>query len=552
MTEKLKKSPDITAPEGPVFIIVLDGIGEGRRDDGDAVHLARTPAFDYLDGVALRTQLMAHGTHVGMPSDDDMGNSEVGHNALGAGRVFAQGARLVDQAIASGAIFAGPVWQELTAQNLALGSTLHLIGLLSDGNVHSHMNHIFALIREAHRLGLKRLCLHPLLDGRDVGATTALDYIRPIEACFADLNASGDCDYRIASGGGRMLTTMDRYEADWRIVERGWQAHVLGQGRAFASAEEAITTFRQESPGIGDQSLPAFVVHRDGQPAGTIEDGDTVVFFNFRGDRALEITRAFEEEHFPYFDRQRRPQVIFAGMMQYDGDAQLPTRYLVAPPAISRTMGELIANTGLRQLAVAETQKFGHVTYFWNGNRTGRFNDDLERYIEVPSDRVDFSERPWMKAAEVTDAVLAELAENRYDVVRINFANGDMVGHTGNLEAAIIAVEAVNLCLQRLLPRIAALGGVALITADHGNADQMFQLDKKSGGIARDAKGQTAPLTAHTLNPVPCWFYAPGGQSPWRLDERLSVRRLSNVAATVIRLLGYEPPEDYDPSLLIR
>lgn len=551
MLEALRRL-DVERPKGPVFIIVLDGVGEGRKDDSDAVFLARTPVFDMLDKVAEKTFLFAHGTHVGMPTDADMGNSEVGHNAIGAGRVFAQGARLVEEAVKSGSIFESDTWKWLTEQPKS-DKKLHFIGLLSDGNVHSHIDHLISMIRKADAEGVKEVCVHPLLDGRDVGATTSLIYVDKLEAVLSEINASGGRDYRICSGGGRMITTMDRYCADWRIVERGWKAHVLGVAeRKFASAREAIETFRAEEEGISDQNLPPFVVVRDGKPAGTIEDGDSVIMFNFRGDRAIEISRAFEEDEFKAFDRVRRPSVRYAGMMQYDGDTHLPAHFLVAPPAISKTMGEYCCATGLRTLAAAETQKFGHVTYFWNGNRSGYFDERLEKYIEVPSDRVDFSERPWMKCAEVTDAVIDEITHNHYDIVRINYANGDMVGHTGDLQATIIAVESVNLALGRLLNKVSELGGVAIITADHGNADEMYQYDKKKGDFKRDAEGSPIALTSHTLNRVPCWLYDPTKSLPWKLKEDMEVRRLSNIAATAMNLMGYEAPDFYDPTMVER
>lgn len=549
MVDALKKSQTIR-PEGPVFVIVLDGIGEGRHDASDAVFLARTPVFDMLDKEAVKTHLYAHGTHVGMPSDSDMGNSEVGHNALGAGRIFAQGARLVEEAVHSGSLFDGETWKWLVEPVVESKKTLHFIGLLSDGDVHSHIDHLIAMVERADRDGVESLCVHALLDGRDVGATTALIYVDKLENALAAINAKANRDYRIASGGGRMVTTMDRYEADWIIVERGWKAHVLGQARAFSSASDAVNTFRKEQEGICDQNLPPFVVVRDGKPAGIIDDGDSVVFFNFRGDRALEISRAFDDDDFDKFDRVRRPNVRFAGMMQYDADARIPLHYLVSPPAIDRTMGEYLCASGERILAAAETQKFGHVTYFWNGNRSGYFDSTLEKYIEVESDRVEFSQRPWMKCAEVTDAVINALDANRYDFVRINYANGDMVGHTGNLDATVIAVEAVNLALGRLLEKIRALRGIAIITADHGNADEMYQYNKKKADFVRDADGAPVPLTSHTLNRVPCWIYDPCRSREITLDESIDTRRLSNVAATVFNLMGYEAPEGYDPSLI--
>jgi len=479
-----------------------------------------------------------------MPSDQDMGNSEVGHNALGAGRVFDQGAKLVDESIASGRLFEGSVWPWLLAPCVAEGRALHFIGLLSDGNVHSHQDHLHALLAQAARVGCRRVYVHPLLDGRDVDAVSALRYLEQLEAVLGPLRSDG-ADFRVASGGGRMVTTMDRYEADWSIVERGWRAHVLGEGRCFPSASEAVQTYREETIGLGDQYLPPFVVSDGltGEPVAPIEDGDGVVFFNFRGDRAIQISRAFlEGDTWNGFERVRRPDVRFAGMMQYDGDLLLPPRFLVDPPEIDRSLSEFLTSAEVSQFACAETQKFGHVTYFWNGNRSGVFDEGLEKHLEIRSDLVPFEQAPWMKATEVTDAVIQQLRSDRPPgLIRLNYANGDMVGHTGVLGATVTAVEAVDHCLGRLLPEIERVSGVGLITADHGNADQMFRLDK-SGDYG------TAPLTSHTLNRVPLYLFDPLGKG--RLSERPDAG-LANVAATALALLGFDKPEDYAESLLI-
>jgi len=542
------------AVEGPVVVVVLDGVGLGAQDEGDAVYLARTPIMDGLNDTALRTDLMAHGTHVGMPTDGDMGNSEVGHNAIGAGRIYAQGATRVDEAIRSGALFdrddeASAEWLGMV-DHVAGAATLHFIGLLSDGNVHSHIDHVEALVRDAHARGATRTRLHALLDGRDVGGQSALTYVDRIEAVFAELNEDGG-DHRFASGGGRMLVTMDRYEAEWHMVETGWAVHVHGDGPTTPSARAAIEAARAETPDLNDQYIPPFVVVDDaGEPVGRIEDGDAVLLFNFRGDRAIELTRAFEQDTFAPFERGARPDVRFAGMMQYDGDLGMPARFLVSPPSIEGTLGQRLANAGVKQLAVSETQKFGHVTYFFNGNRTDPFDSALEQYIEIPSDQVVFSERPWMKAAEITDAVRDALTADR-DIrfARVNYPNGDMVGHTGHLEAAVIAVEASDLALGRLLKVIDKLGGAAIVTADHGNCDQMVQRDKKTGAILRDDDGDPIPHTAHTLNPVPLWVHAPTVAGAWRLAD-LEVRRLSNIANTALLLMGYEAADDLDPALI--
>lgn len=531
---------------GPIVTVVMDGIGITPKLEGNAVAAANAPTLQRLFKDYPNLLLKAHGKAVGLPSDDDMGNSEVGHNALGSGQVFEQGASLVSQAIASGKIFARDSWKDLVTQ-VRQGGTLHFIGLFSDGNVHSHVDHLKALILQAHKEGVKRARVHVLLDGRDVGETSALEYVLPFERFLDELRATG-FDVAIASGGGRMKITMDRYEADWAMVERGWRIHVLGDGRQFASAEEAINTYRSEIKNVIDQDLPGFVVAKDGKPVGPIVDGDSVVFFNFRGDRAIEISRAFEDESFRYFDRVRRPKVCYAGMLEYDGDQHIPARYLVPPPEIRHTMGEFFAQSGVSQLAISETQKFGHVTYFWNGNRSGKFDDKSETYIEVPSDRVSFDERPWMKAAEITDALIEQLKTGKFRYGRVNYANGDMVGHTGSFRAATMAVEVVDLCLARLLPVIDALGGMAIITADHGNADEMFEINKKSGQAARNKDGRIKAKTSHTLNPVPCVFY--DNQNPGAYSIDAPEAGLANLAATTANLLGYEAPEMWRPGLL--
>ncbi|MDT4290138.1 2,3-bisphosphoglycerate-independent phosphoglycerate mutase [Methylomonas sp. MO1] len=542
---KLAKSSRFPASPGPVVTIVLDGVGISPREDGDAVKAARTPNLDRYMASYPMIKLLAHGTAVGMPSDEDMGNSEVGHNAFGAGRVFAQGAKLVAESISSGHLWQGQAWHDVVA-TAKRGGTLHFLGLFSDGNVHSHIDHLKAMIEQAKQEGVAKVRLHILLDGRDVGETSALDYVDPFEVYLEGLR-SAEFDVAIASGGGRMQITMDRYEADWSMVKRGWDIHVLGLGRQFASAHEAIETFRTEANVI-DQDLPGFVIAKDGKPLGTIIDGDAVVFFNFRGDRSIEISRAFIEEQFSPFERGPLPKVTYAGMMQYDGDTKLPPRFLVEPPTIDRTLGEYLAKNGISQYAISETQKFGHVTYFWNGNRSGKFDEASETYVEIPSDVVPFEQRPWMKCAEITDALIDAVRSGKYKYLRVNYANGDMVGHTGNFEAAVTAMQGLDLQLARLIPVILEMNGTAIITADHGNADEMYELDKK-GNVTRNAEGRAKAKTSHTLNPVP--FVLISGENPgYTLRQDLPKAGLSNVAATVLNLLGFDAPEDYDPSLI--
>jgi 2,3-bisphosphoglycerate-independent phosphoglycerate mutase len=475
-----------------------------------------------------------------------MGNSEVGHNAIGAGQVYAQGAALVANAISDGSIWQGEAWQQVVAGAKAGRGVIHFIGLFSDGNVHSHIDHLKAMVVRAKGEGVRTVRIHALLDGRDVPETSALEYVVPFEAFLKDISTDG-FDARIASGGGRQFITMDRYDANWPMVERGWHTHVLGEGPQFANATAAVNGLRERNPGTIDQDLPEFVVAENGRPIGTIEDGDSVVFYNFRGDRAIEITRAFVEAEFKEFDRVRYPKVTYAGMLQYDGDLQLPKRFLVAPPAIKDTSGEWFSKMGIAQFACSETQKFGHVTYFWNGNRSGKFTG--ETWQEVPSDVVPFEQRPWMKAAEIADAMIGALQSGQFRLLRCNFANGDMVGHTGNFEAARIAIEAVDLSLGRLLKAVDAAGGVALITADHGNADEMFELDKKTGQPSLNEDGSFKAKTAHTLNPVPLILYdnVSGGRLGLRQTDTAG---LSSIAATVANLLGLERHPAWDDSLL--
>ncbi len=548
MAAALKKSAKFGGVEGPLVTIVMDGVGIAPANAANAVAAAHTPTLDRIMRDYPMVTLKAHGTAVGLPTDDDMGNSEVGHNALGAGQVFAQGAKLVSRSIESGKLFESETWQTLVGGVKANNGTLHFLGLFSDGNVHSHIDHLKAMLLRAKSEGVRRVRVHILLDGRDVGETSALDYVLPFEAFMSELR-DDSFDICIASGGGRMQITMDRYEANWAMVERGWMTHVLGEGRAFASAQEAIETYRAETHVI-DQDLPPFVIAENGKPVGTIEDGDSVIFYNFRGDRSIEISKTFESgEDFDKFDRKRVPTVLYAGMLEYDGDLHIPSRYLVNPPEITNTQSEYLVASGVSQLAISETQKYGHVTYFWNGNRSGKFSEELETYIEVPSDVVPFEQRPWMKCAEITDKLIDALRSGRYRYLRVNFPNGDMVGHTGSFLATECSMEALDLQLARLLKVIDELHGAAIITADHGNADEMYEMDKKTGAPKQNKDGTTVAKTSHTLNPVPCIIYDNFTADQYTVKQNGSFG-LSNVAATTVNLLGFEAPEMWDESII--
>ena len=519
----------------PILLVVMDGIGCSSTGIGDAVSAAHTPTLDKLLAECPTERLKAHGTAVGLPTDDDMGNSEVGHNALGCGQIYSQGAKLVNESIESGKIFESDAWKQASGNCVQHGSTMHFLGLLSDGNVHSNISHLFAMLEAAKKDGVKHARVHILLDGRDVPATSALTYVDALEAKLAELS-DASFDAKIASGGGRMVITMDRYQANWNMVKLGWDTHVLGKGRQFATAKEAVETLRAETGAI-DQDLPPFVIAENGAPVGTIEDNDSVIFFNFRGDRAIEISMAFDDDDFKFFDRERRPKVVYAGMLQYDGDLKLPKLFLVNPPEIRHTLSELLIANGISQYAVSETQKYGHVTYFWNGNKSGKFDDALETFKEIPSDLVPFDQRPWMKCAEITDDLIEAIRSKKYGFLRCNFPNGDMVGHTGNMDAVIVSVSALDLMLARLKAVCDEENVTLIVTADHGNADEMLEKNKK---------GKLQVRTAHSLNRVPFIVY----------DKERTVELaegdygLANVAPTIAGLFGLKAPDCWDKSML--
>lgn len=505
-----------------IVLVVMDGIGISSESYGNAVKNANTPNLDMLMEKYPYTLINAHGTAVGLPSDSDMGNSEVGHNAIGCGQIYSQGAKLVNESINSKEIYKTSTWKKLVDFCKEKGK-MHFIGLLSDGNVHSNINHLFSLLEQAKEENIKEVRVHILLDGRDVEETSALKYVDMLEKKIAELN---DQNFicKIASGGGRMKITMDRYEADWSMVERGWQAHVLGIGRKFKSATDAITTYREEN-NVVDQDLDSFVIVDDKDtPIGTIEDNDSVIFFNFRGDRAIELSKAFDEENFEKFNRVRKPNVMYAGILQYDADLQIPKMYLAEPPKIKYTLTEELNKHGIREYAISETQKYGHVTYFWNGNRSGKFNESLETYDEVLSDVISFDQKPEMKSREITDKLIDAIKSKKYDFLRINFPNGDMVGHTGNYDKTVIGVEAVDYNLGRIIKAVDEVNGILLVMADHGNAEEMYQLNKRE---------QKIPKTSHTLNKVPFIIY---GQNMENIRIKDGHFGLANVASTVTDL----------------
>jgi len=554
---KLDRIDGFKKRQGPVLFVIMDGYGLRDESNGNCVHLAKTPHIDFLVNWAkernLYTQLKAHGRAVGLPSDEDMGNSEVGHNALGAGRVFSQGAMLVNEAIKNRSIFETPLWKKLI--DVKENNTIHFIGLLSDANVHSHIDQLFSLLDELSRIKVRKVRIHTLLDGRDVLQWSASKYIDNLEEKLEKLNREYNVDFRIASGGGRMRVTMDRYESDWDVVKRGWDAHVRGipevlagyrgyftsGGEAVAAAESwvkerATVNNNNTNKETTEQYAPSFViVDDDNKPVGPIVDGDRVINFNFRGDRVIQISKAFEYADFDNFDRVVYPRIEYAGMLQYDGDLELPKQFLVPPPQIDKTISEYLCAEDVTQFACAETHKFGHVTYFWNGNDSDYIDETYETYVEIksgPSEMIE--DYPEMKADDVCNAVIAALESLRYQFLRVNFANPDMVGHTGNVNAGIRAVEVVDKAVGRLQEIITKLNGIMIVSSDHGNIEELI-------GKYR---------TSHTLNPVPFFIWDPQYDNEYEIRNDLEVPQLANVTTTLLNFLGFEKPDEYFESLV--
>lgn len=529
---------------GPLLHVVLDGWGVGREDDFNAIHRATLPHWSWLRDHTPYTQLWTHGRYVGLPGDKDLGGSEVGHMTMGAGAVKDQGPTLIQNLIRSGAFFENEILGRLIQNCVENDVPLHLLGLLSDGNIHSHLDHTIALIEHAFRSGVRRCYVHALLDGRDVPVQSATDYTDPLEQLFHHLRSqNSEIDYAFASGGGREVITMDR-DQNWPKVEAGWRVHVQGiSENQFTSINAAIEHFRKLTPGLVDQDIPEFVLTRNGQPIGPIGEGHSVIFTNFRADRAIEFTEALLQEDFAGFDRGDRPRVAFAGMCQYDQDNEFPKEYLVGTASVENPFGRRILELGLRQFRLTETQKFAHVTFFYNGGRREPLDPELEEYHLIASDKVrSFSEKPAMKAREITAQGKALLESGRYPFGLINFANPDMVGHSGDLEAATQAVEVVDECLGTLVETVRQLNGLMLITADHGNADEMKVKNKK---------GEWEPSTKHSLNPVPLVIFDPQYDGSWTLKPYGPEHNnnLSHVAATEFVLLGQRIPEDIAPPL---
>lgn len=542
----LGKLQHFSGRKGPVVLIIMDGIGLAEKGDQNAFYLANTPYLDKLQRECpeneLYTELKAHGKSVGLPTNNEMGNSEVGHNALGTGRIVKQRATLAKEAVLSGELFKTQKWKKFIEKINQNNNTLHFIGLLSDGYVHSHITHLMGLLEGAEDSNVKKVRIHPLLDGRDVPPQSALKYISQLEDKLHKINNNRSFDYKIASGGGRMRVTMDRYYSDWDVVRRGWEAHVCGIPEQspeykgyYKSAKDAIKAARAEDPSISDQYLPSFVIIDDeNKPLGKMEDGDGVINFNFRGDRAIEISQAFEGKDIG-FEKKCNPDVDYYGLLQYDKKMDLPTNYFIEPPEVKDPLSMYVCAEKVRQFAIAETHKYGHITYFWNGNKEGYVCEDYEKYVEIESDPSEMiEENPEMKAYEVKDRLIRALNQGKYKFIRVNWANGDMVGHTGNIDSAVVAAETVDQCVKETVHKVLELDGIAIVSADHGNLEEMDQGHE----------------TAHSLNPVMFAIIDSQYKGEYKINQEIEKPGLGNVAATVLNLLGYQKPETFMDSLI--
>ena len=542
--KSLKSLQQNFSGRGPLIHVVLDGWGVGAPDETNAIHQAALPIMDRLRQNFPYTQLWTHGKYVGLPSENDLGGSEVGHMTMGAGIIKQQGPTLIRKLIQSGDFFKIPALSKIIKNCLNHDTPLHLLGLLSDGNIHSHLDHMQAIVRHAFQAGIRCCYIHALLDGRDVGVQSALTYTEPFEKLFAELKEQrAEIDYAFASGGGREALTMDR-DNNWEKVEAGWNIHVQGKSEnSFPCIKDAIEYFRIKSPGIIDQDIPGFVIVRNGKAIAPIEDNHGLIFTNFRGDRAIEFSRAILADDFPHFERPVRPQVMFAGMTQYDQDNEIPPEYLVGTPEVDDPFGKRILELGLKQFRLTETQKYPHVTFFYNGGYREPLDSSMENYHLIASDKIQsFASQPAMKAGEIRNKAVEFIRSGEYQYGLINFANADMVGHTGDFQAAVHAVETIDAALDSIVSAIDEMKGLLVITADHGNADQM---------LIQNSNGTMEINTKHSLNPVPFMIFDPLYNGDYHLKpfgEDFN-NNLSNVAATNFILLGQSVPDDLAPPL---
>ena len=513
----MKEMAKLTAP---VALVILDGWGIGKPGDpNDAIAVANTPRMDGLLAKYPHTSLACSGEAVGLP-DGQMGNSEVGHLNIGAGRVVYQELTRITKAIREGDFFTNDVLLDVIAKAKAAGGALHLMGLLSDGGVHSHNSHLYALLELAKKQGLKDVYVHAFLDGRDVPPSSAVEFIEALEAKIAEIGIG-----KIATVSGRYYA-MDR-DKRWDRVELAYLAIGCGEGNKAASAVECVKA------SYANEKTDEFVVPTViGDYAG-MKENDGVIFFNFRPDRARELTHVFTDVEFDGFNRkQGYVKLAFATMTQYEKGLNVEIAY--KPQTLTNTFGEVLRDHALKQLRIAETEKYAHVTFFFNGGVEAPLEG--EQRILVPSPKVaTYDLQPEMSAIEVTDKVVAEIEAKNHDVIILNYANGDMVGHTGVIPAAIQAVETVDTCVGRLVDAILKVGGTVCITADHGNADQM--VDPETGG----------PFTAHTTNKVP--FIVVGAD---QVGKNVHEGRLADIAPTLLDLAGIAVPAEMTGKSLLK
>jgi len=503
----------------PLALIIMDGFGDRPETDGNAIRAAKTPNLDRLFAENPRTDIGASGMDVGLP-EGQMGNSEVGHTNIGAGRVVYQELTRITKAIEEGTVYQNPVLTEAMDRAKQKGAALHLMGLLSDGGVHSHQRHLFGLLEMAKKKGLEKVYVHCFMDGRDTPPSSGKGYI---ETLLAEMEKIGIG--KIATISGRYYA-MDR-DNRWERVQKAYDAMVNGRGTIQA---DPVKVMEQS---YADGATDEFVVPAVCDLNGTIQADDSVIFLNFRPDRARELTRSLVDPAFSGFEREKGLfPLYYVCMTQYD--ATMPNVHIAFPPqSLTNTFGQYISDKGLTQLRIAETEKYAHVTFFFNGGVEAPCPGE-DRAL-IPSPKVaTYDLKPEMSAYEVTDEVISRLDSGKYDVIILNFANCDMVGHTGVFDAAVKAVETVDACVGRMVAKVREMGGAALITADHGNADQMWDSEKK-------------PFTAHTTNPVP--FVAVGTGAKALRDGG----RLADIAPTMLEILGLPQPEEMDgKSLLIR
>ena len=522
--------------KGPIVLAIMDGVGIAPSGPGNAVKLAHTEFLDQASKNYLNIPLRASGEAVGV-LPGDMGNSEVGHNALGSGQIIKQGIAEVEDAFSSAKIWDSTAWNKIIDNVLKNRSTLHFSGIFSDGNVHSSIAHLEKMIFMANAKGVENIRIHLVFDGRDVPPQSEPKYILRLETFLNTFNLQGR-NYKIASGAGRMVAVADRYENDWPMVKKGWDMFFGHAENRFHTAVEAVETFRRQDHKIQDQYLPAFIlVDQNDQPVGPVKKGDSFIYYDFRADRAIEIAQAFTYIDFPYFDRgdYSPDDIIFAGMTEYNSDTHVPENQLVPPVEIRDSLNQFLGQNGISQLAVSETVKFGHITYYFNGNSYDKAEG--EDHIKIDSDTLPFDTRPWMKSAEITDAVLENLG--RYKFIRLNFPGGDMVGHFGEVEPTIAAMEAIDLQLARIAKKVDELGGLLIITADHGNAEELLDRENQ-------------PKTSHTTNLVPCIFYDNTQNRGKYIINDIKDAGLSNVAATIATFLGLENlPKSWRDSLIV-